>query len=753
MPYTPPHQSPSASPASSRTASISILDPTTTASLSSSVLFSSSNPPRSATYLHKTRRASSIVAVNGPNKHAGGRATSTVPIRTAAQQGFFDPRSGGSIHQSPPPVDNGLSLIPAGAIISPPDSPQNSSDDEESTGENSRRGRSLDSNLEQQLQEAIKNIPQRRQPSPESSMPRKTPSPIDTNLASRRAPHHQRSTSEFSFLQDLHSPKQDSNSGSDAEDDGYRIAPPMVRKKSGELVKSSLKTPNRSRPCSMPSTPTFPKVVHFDSEIEHVRHFNHAEKPSAVSAGSSPVASFDGETEYPFEDAYHPREPSIEWEISLPNFPKDLDARKSLPVRVERVYLSNDSKNLCGTVAVANISFQKAVVVRFTLDYWQTTSEVSAEFTNDVRRRHREDGIDRFAFTIRLADQANLENKILFFCVRYSVNGQDHWDSNNGFNFQVDFKKKKSKSNTANVGSQRLSGLPRSRPSPTAIRPRSMPNFDDLGSYNPMFFDNNRAVDSGDDEPVVLRPKSKISTTSEDDLSARRANPSGNAFGNRYDFSASLTAAIKASNHVVGSKRNVLEKKTGVSSEKKLEDSPQFKFGGGASETSVKRSSVDASRNLSVVIPDKPSLTPLESPSNTGAGPPEIFRPDVFVADKPSIESTSYRELLDNYCFFGSSKTTPFSAQNEIAEKKSLEAITSKTTLISAAAFRAGSPITESPAFLASPPNGSPPSLSGSLRSSGNVSPIPMNYAGFRHSRRPSGAFRFEPPHAPTAIC
>lgn len=63
---------------------------------------------------------------------------------------------------------------------------------------------------------------------------------------------------------------------------GSRAATPMIRKKSGELVRSSLK-PTRSefgqtiglgparevRAKSVPSTPTGPKYVHFDSQLEH----------------------------------------------------------------------------------------------------------------------------------------------------------------------------------------------------------------------------------------------------------------------------------------------------------------------------------------------------------------------------------------------------------------------------------------------------------------------------------------------------
>jgi hypothetical protein len=187
------------------------------------------------------------------------------------------------------------------------------------------------------------------------------------------------------------------------------------------------------------------------------------------------------ETEFPFHKE-EPKALSFEWEIVLPNFPKDLDARNHLPVRLEKSCLSNDKKSLIGTVAVANIAFQKSVVTRFTFDYWQTVSEVAAEYSNDIRRKH-DDGVDRFVFKIKLAEQANLENKTLFFCIRYNVAGQEHWDNNGGVNFQIDFKKRPIIP-SAREATQRSSGLPRSKPIHSVPRPISMPNFEDFGLFD-----------------------------------------------------------------------------------------------------------------------------------------------------------------------------------------------------------------------------------------------------------------------------
>ncbi|KAA8892576.1 putative phosphatase regulatory subunit-domain-containing protein [Sphaerosporella brunnea] len=720
MPYTPPSQTPSASPSSSRSSSFSNHDPQNRGKL-----LDGPNPPRSTAYLNKHRRSSFgttppfQVPIVQPQTRE--RASSLTSLPTCS-----------GVRQSPPPVSADCSVMPPQAISTPPDSTQNSSDEEDGVMRRGREQRDL-GKLEDELKEAIMRIPQRRAPSPDG----KSDVPLETSRG-RSLHSHQRTRSD-SHLIDIAITRTRSGSHSssslsdDMEDDAYRIAPPMVRKKSGEVVKSSLKSPSRSRPCSVPSTPTFPKNVHFDQTIEHVRHFLHSEKPSAVSVGSSPVEGvYDAESEYPFGYDDEPQ-----WEIGLPNFPKDTESRKCLPVRLEKLCLSTDKKNLIGTVAVANLAFQKSVVSRFTFDYWQTVSEVTAEFSSDVRRREREDGIDRFVFKIKLAEQANLEKKILFFCIRYNTNGQEFWDNNNGVNFQVDFRKATPAGRHAGHQAQ---ALPRSRPHSSqqqAARPRSMPNMDE---FNTMFDEEFFKTQKMDRKS---RPKQKVvvPVDEETELPSRRANPTGNAFGSRYDFRTSLNAAIKASGPQQPRPTPVLDLPVAPA----MEHNTYFSM----SVQNLKTSTFAA---------ELASATPLDIPPISSAGPPELFSTENFWTheDKPSIESPSYRELLDNYCFFGSSKATkaqpppkPEPIKKQSTEKKIKESL---HLLLPTGKERPGSP-----QYLASPLNGTsltPPSLSlAQQKTSGNASPIPLNYAGYHHRRRGSGAFRFDTAQTSTAIC
>lgn len=95
-------------------------------------------------------------------------------------------------------------------------------------------------------------------------------------------------------------------------------------------------------------------------------------------------------------------------------------------MRVEQVVLSPDYKELIGTVAVANLAFNKTVIVRFTLDFWKTTSEVLAEYADDARRKQQYDGCGRFTFAIKIADLANLDERPVFFCIKYCVNDVEY---------------------------------------------------------------------------------------------------------------------------------------------------------------------------------------------------------------------------------------------------------------------------------------------------------------------------------------
>ena len=521
-----------------------------------------------------------------------------------------------SVRQSPSPVNEGP--IPPGALLSPPESAQNSSDEEPTP-------RSRDVLQLEELEAAVRSIEQKRASSPDRQpgMPSTTGGeggatcagkPVRTSLATgnRMVVHSQ------SFVENSITRKQEealTSSPEDSERDEPEPKSPMVRKKSGELVRPALRPPSaRRRPSSMPGTPTYAKAVHFDAQLEHIRHFLQLDKPQAVSAGSSPVEDLDGESEYPFHNP--PSEPaSFEWGLRLSNFPHKLSPQMNQRVRLERLFLSTDKHSLVGLVVVANLAFEKHVAARFTFDGWRTTSEVIAEYSHDARRKQLHDGYDRFMFNIRLDEQTNLDKKTLFVCIRYNVNGQEYWDNNGARDYQVNFTKiPKAKSKPGEVPRARPRiNLPRSRSfTGSGSRPHSMPSslkdFSEMHryiSFGPPLNDRKGKPEDDDDVPHE----------SEAPVPLRRDKQPHQVFGNRYDFESSLSAVMRTK--------------------------PEHD-----------RTMLTARAKSGTPVPQSDSRAP--SARAPQLAQPNLEKPSSMTSDKPNRESSVYRELVDRYCFFGS---------------------------------------------------------------------------------------------------
>lgn len=445
---------------------------------------------------------------------------------------------------------------------------------------------------------------------------------------------HSRSTSEIglsTMVPTLFRSCSTSNSpeDSDLDDEDLEIKPPLLRKKSGELVKPALRPPSRRRPSSVPGTPTFSKAVHFNEDIEQVCHFLQVDKPIAVSAGVSPAEQCDSESEYPLTQETSSRNfRTVSWEIRMANFPDDTPSKRTAPVTLERLYLSTDQKTLIGTALVANIAYHKTVVARFTFDYWKTTSEVMAEYIADVRNEYNGDGRDRFSFNIRLSDQANLETKTLLMCVRYNSGGQEHWDSNNFMNFQVDFIKRLAPANTTpSLGSRPTGAIPRSRAGRNASgkpRPVSMPvgayDEDVGGIFDSKFQFGEPKRDFISPQMMTIKFKdNKAATATIADADRGHAQPSTRqAFSTRYDFGASLSAALSKAQDVLGDN-------SGLKAKKALQP--------GSGHFTQSKS--------------------IESSFGRPASKPTA----AFSVEKPALKSAEYDELIQKYCFFGSGKS------------------------------------------------------------------------------------------------
>ena len=578
----------------------------------------------SASYLHKHRRSPSFakpdVAPPTPAEHT------KQPIATTDFANIT------SLRQSPPPVNN--LRIPTGAVISPPDSSDNSDGDE--TAAKRERGRELRNNWEE-LQEAVRSLPLRRESSPDknvnASVQQTTSEPVSQTASptglSREARKisHSRSSTESKIVKPSYSESSVHTSDDSDDDDGLSIyKPALIRKKSGELVKPALRPTSRRRYSSMPGTPTYSKSVHFNDSDNQTRHFLQVDKPIAVSAGSSPVETYDSESEFPFEG----NQPTVgtpgELEIKIQNFPEDSYERKTWPVRVERLYQSPDKDTLIGICAVHNIAYSKWVVARFTFDHWQTTSEVVSEFHFDEQNPPT-DGCDRFKFHIKLSDQAKIESRTMLICVRYNVGHQEFWDNNYEKNYRIDFSRAETKPTpprpvqSTGLGQRALSAIQRSRQSQSAQRGRQESIDDDFASRldrsSGYHFGSYESFLGDSPTSIKLKPKPKRSTPLS--ASGPPSQPT-NGLGSRYDFGTSLSAALSTAQD----KLNRQPAPTHTNSTRLHTNTGYF-------------------GPLDRVGPSKPAAP--------------VDRPDALTTDRPAMGSDQYKDLVQKFCYVGSTRS------------------------------------------------------------------------------------------------
>ncbi|WVN86956.1 uncharacterized protein L203_102131 [Cryptococcus depauperatus CBS 7841] len=288
--------------------------------------------------------------------------------------------------------------------------------------------------------------------------------------------------------------------------------PSTIRKKSGEIVKPSLKqrslsTPDLTRQNHVSSSDEEASSNTFGSErsksvrfadanegdanaLESVVLFLREQKVTAVSKAIDPESQpTDTETENETDASdfvqFRTRRNAaaratdeanqiqLDSASRVPRKRTDFspDARGSLSdenVILERTELQTGTcLALRGTVIVRNLAFRKWVAVRFTLDHWQTVSEVSGTHVCHIPPGTTGDeGWDRFSFAIKLEDyKRKLEDRQLILCVHYSIDGKDWWDSNDGINYNFTFKKVPSRRLNRTSVPASISGYPLSNDS------------------------------------------------------------------------------------------------------------------------------------------------------------------------------------------------------------------------------------------------------------------------------------------------
>lgn len=243
-------------------------------------------------------------------------------------------------------------------------------------------------------------------------------------------------------------------------------------------LKSSLKLPGLTRSKSLPST----KTVRFSSDLTKIKTFNYYAKPSSISLENSPDQSppyvtnngsrayfdlkaedfnnhsapwFDQSSseseEEEEEETYYAYKASVQNKWKLMNMNFDLfksNSSQSL-VSLSSLYIQKDS--IIGLVQVLNISFEKHVEIKFTVDNWQTIYIVNANFERSLNSKK-----DQFKFELNL-NNSMMVNKSkksspinIELCIKYYTQGVTYYDNNNSSNFKFQLLHNKNSSSSSN---------------------------------------------------------------------------------------------------------------------------------------------------------------------------------------------------------------------------------------------------------------------------------------------------------------
>lgn len=172
--------------------------------------------------------------------------------------------------------------------------------------------------------------------------------------------------------------------------------------------------PNRHRKVSFADA--------FGLSLVSVKEFDHRDV-------SSPVAALEALEGVVARDA---EEHFLSSLFAVPSSPEELLRKlQDQMCELECVELLPGTTAVRGTIRVLNLSYDKMVYVRTTLDGWATHFDLLAEFVPGSS-----DGeTDRFMFKITLVPPFQKEGARVEFCLRYEIPGRTFWANNNGMNY------------------------------------------------------------------------------------------------------------------------------------------------------------------------------------------------------------------------------------------------------------------------------------------------------------------------------
>jgi len=374
----------------------------------------------------------------------------------------------------------------------------------------------------------------------------------------------------------------------DAREPDYNVATtPMPNISSFRLqlapaAATSLRPVLKQRTQSAPTTPGYPKYVRFDQQLEHVRLFLKAQTPSAVK--EDPILDQEEEEEEEHGNTVN---------LIYPNWPTKIQQPGEM-ISLESIVLAPDQKSLVGKCKVHNIAFNKQVTVRYTFNYWQDVCEAQAAYRESIGRESS--NMDRFMFNLPLNDlMENSSHETMYFCLKYTVNGTEYWDNNQGLNYQVELHR---------------------GPVPKQA------SLDDGDSVVPKFGTSKQT--GSPPSPTYDFP----------------AKPSQKKqLGSRYDFGASLSAATTSTN-----KRQPFR----PSPPNRIQSFPSY------FSSSIETDPYHHQQQPSIAYNTGYSTLKQEGFVTNKSPVPQPVSNPISIHARPPADSPSYFDLVNKYCFYGS---------------------------------------------------------------------------------------------------
>ncbi|XP_025867923.2 protein phosphatase 1 regulatory subunit 3A isoform X1 [Vulpes vulpes] len=139
------------------------------------------------------------------------------------------------------------------------------------------------------------------------------------------------------------------------------------------------------------------------------------------------------------KDIFHTEEYVLSPLFDLPSSKEDLMQQLQVQKAVlESTEYPPGSTSMKGIIRVLNVSFEKLVYVRMSLDDWQTHYDILAEYVPNSY-----DGeTDQFSFKILLVPPYQKDGSKVEFCIRYETSVGTFWSNNNGTNYILICQKK-----------------------------------------------------------------------------------------------------------------------------------------------------------------------------------------------------------------------------------------------------------------------------------------------------------------------